>query len=723
MRVLRVFLMLGALLWSATAAQAQLATLIADRISFGDGDEVIAEGNVEIFFENRRVLAERLIYDLNTDRITFDGGLKIQDEDTGGFVTADAAELTQDFQEGIIQGARYILAEQLQIAAVELNRVDGRYNQLYKAVATSCQICKNGPPLWQIRAERVAHDQEEQQLYFENAFFEVGGVPVFYFPRLRMPDPTLRRATGFLVPQIRNSSTLGVGLKFPYFITLGESADLRIRPYISTKTRTVEARYRRAFSFGSLQVDGAISQDNLTTDDFRAYIFASGRFELPEDFRLNVDLRLVSDNNYLITYDYSTADRLSNEVELTRTRRDEHMAFSIEELRSLRDGEIPIEDTLATLLGRATYERRFQPGLIGGQATLTFDLEGYERTADSIDATQAAACTTASVATTDCVARDVVRAGAVANWRKDWTMISGIQGAVEGQLAADAYWIQQDANFDEFVGHVTPTAAVEFRWPFARTTRGGGHQILEPVMQIAWTDTLGADVPNDDSKLVDFDEGNLLGLSRFPGSDQYERGWRSTVGLSWSHLAPRGTQYSATVGRVFRLEDAGQFSTASGLDGSSSDWLVASQVKTKKLTLTNRSLFDDAFSFSKSETQVAWKSDKLSASGSYVWVVDDPTEGRTGDTNELKFDADYQFARHWTASVNGRYDGKSNEATEAGFGLTYTNECVNVGFTVSRRFTTSTNLQASTDYGLTVSLNGFGDSDSGAVKRTCRYSG
>ena len=41
-------------------------------------------------------------------------------------------------------------------------------------------------------------------------------------------------------------------------------------------------------------------------------------------------------------------------------------------------------------------------------------------------------------------------------------------------------------------------------------------------------------------------------------------------------------------------------------------------------------------------------------------------------------------------------------------GIGYRNECVNIDLSLSRRFTSSTNVEPSTDVGLTVSLNGFG---------------
>ncbi len=43
----------------------------------------------------------------------------------------------------------------------------------------------------------------------------------------------------------------------------------------------------------------------------------------------------------------------------------------------------------------------------------------------------------------------------------------------------------------------------------------------------------------------------------------------------------------------------------------------------------------------------------------------------------------------------------------AGVGVTYTNECVDVSLSASRRFTSSTILEPSTDISLTVGLRGF----------------
>ena len=186
----------------------QPAILVADNVSIDQNRVLQAQGNVEVLQGDIRLKASSVSYDQKSGALQIIGPITIQD---GANITilADQAELSSNLQNGLLIGARTVLNQRLQLASVEINRVDERYTQLYKTAVTSCNVCTDGrPPLWQIRAKRVVHDQTEQQLYFDDAQFRVGNIPVFYLPRLRLPDPTLKRATGFLIPSFRTTSQL-----------------------------------------------------------------------------------------------------------------------------------------------------------------------------------------------------------------------------------------------------------------------------------------------------------------------------------------------------------------------------------------------------------------------------------------------------------------------------------------------------------------------------------
>ena len=682
----------------SVAAQVQTASLVADEVAFDpQGRQLTASGNVEVLQDGIRLRANAIRYDGATDSLTVTGPLYLIDgQDV--VIVADFAELSGDLQEGILAQARVVFAQQLQIAANEVRRSEGRYTQFYKTVASSCNICADNPiPLWEIRAQRITHDGEERQLYFDNASFRVLDIPVFYWPYLRLPDPTVKRATGFLLPEINSDGDLGVGVKLPYFIALGDHADLTLTPWLTGRgSKTLEARYRQKLSFGEFEINGAITDDNLSpTDNVRAYLFAEGTFSLPRDFVLKFDVETVTDPGYLLQYDYSDKDRLDSAIDISRTKRDEYIGFEIVHYKSLREGDN--NRTLPNLIGDAVYKRRFTPSWPGGIASLQLEASGHFRRSDD---------------DTNGIGRDVGRLSVVGDWRRDWVIANGMLFAAATELRADWYQVHQGgALTHDDSTEITHYAMAEWRWPMLRQGKNASH-LLEPVVQLVFAKDSDRDVENEDSLLVEFDEANLFSFSRFPGVDQQERGKRINVGLTYTRKDIDGWSLGLTVGRVIREENLNQFATqsaSSGLGGKSSDWLVAAQLKVgDKFDLINRAIFDDDFSFARNEMRLNWMDDNFRIGSTFAWLEADTSEGRPIDTSEFAIDGAYRISRHWTLSSNVRYDFVDDRTTRAGIGASYQNECAKVDLSLSRRFTSSTNVTPTTDFNLSVQLAGFG---------------
>ena len=361
------------LIWLAlpTLAQDQ-ATLVADRIEIAADSRLVATGHVEVLWRGTRLRASRISFDRSTGQLVIEGPITLTEGDNL-ILLADSAELSRDLQQGILRSARLVLNRQLQLAAAEINRVGGRYTELTRTVASSCQVCAANPvPLWEIRAARVVHDQQERQLYFDHAQFRVAGLPVFYIPRLRMPDPSLKRATGFLMPEFRSTSTLGAGIKLPYFIAIGDSRDLTLTPYLTTQgSRTLDLRYRQALRGGLLQFDGALTSDNLITGAPRGYLFGKLNLALQSGYQLRFDLQAVSDSAYLLDYGVGQVDRLRSGLAVTRTSHTSHFSAGLVQFTSIRQGED--NATLPGLIGEMTLHRRFRPAVLGGEGVDTLD--------------------------------------------------------------------------------------------------------------------------------------------------------------------------------------------------------------------------------------------------------------------------------------------------------------------------------------------------------------
>jgi LPS-assembly protein len=696
----------------AAAQEAGRATLVADSVTIAPGDRLIASGHVEVFYGDQRLAARRIVYDRATDRLVIDGPITLTGSGTA-VILADQADLSADLSEGLLTSARLVFERQLQLASSEILRVDGRYTRLGRTVASSCKVCAGSPtPLWEIRAARVIHDETARQLYFDRAQLRFGGVPVAYIPRLRIPDPSLPRATGFLLPQLRSSSGLGTGIKLPYFIVLGPSRDLTVTPYVSTgNLRSLDLRYRQAFRSGTLTVSGAAGRDALREGEARGYLAVEGDFALPRDWRLRFQGLTVSDRGYLRDYGISDADRLTSRIEIDRTRPDTYAGARLVHVYSIRGDEV--NAVQPTLVGEAVAIRRIAVPGLGGTLSLGAGLHGHHR---------------ASTATADgdgngiADGRDTARAAAWADWRGERVWGPGIVAATLGHLRADLYDISQDADYAGSTARLSGGAGVELRWPFVRATAGGATQVIEPVVQLLYAEA-GADgaIPNEDSVLPEFDEASLFAFDRLPGSDAVEEGARANVGLTFTHVAPSGTSLALALGRIWRSDEAADFTAASGLGGTASDWLAALRLSGPGgMALTGRLVFDESLDPTKGELRLDYGADRFALASSYLWQLADAAEDRDDPVSELVLDGHYDLSAAWTAHFETRYDFTADRAAEAGLSLVWRNECLKVDLSLSRRFTSSTSVQPTTDVGLSVELLGFGGASRAGPARACR---
>lgn len=696
MRFARVLILLALVLMPRLATAQMAASLVANQIEVSQSGNLVASGNVEVFYDGTRLSAARILFDPEADRLRIEGPIFIQTSD-GLIFTATEAELGAQLRNGILLGARFVIDQKLQLAANQIDRVDGRYTQLYKVSASSCAVCGNREPLWEIRAQKVVHDQDEQQLYFDNATFRVRGVPIFWLPTLRMPDPTLERATGLLVPRVRSTNLLGLGIKLPYFIVFGDHRDLTLTPYVSPETFTLEARYRQAYMNGDLEVTGALSSDQLRPGAPRGYIFANGSFDLSNDYRLRFQTQLSSDEGYLLDYGYSTKDRLESHLILERYS----PTTAVEMALIAYQGLLPVVTNESTppLLAEASYRRLLYPDRMGGRLELTGALDAHWRPT-AIGGT-----------------RDVARIAAGAAWDRSWITDFGLVARVATGAEAELYATNDDPLIDSLVTRITPTAQAELRWPFAATTARGITHIVEPIVALNWSETYGGDVANEDSTRVELDEGNLFSAAHYPGDDGREGGPRMAYGVSWSHF-DGGNRSQVMLGRVYSGNPSA-FSKSSGLSTAHSDWLVAGQMRWDNgLSITGRTLLSADFVATKTEARIDWTNDKVDLGASYVWLDVDVDEDRTDSVSEWAFDASYQINPAWQISLDGRYDVAGNELAQAGAGVVWRNECVTVELSASRRYTSSISVDPSTDVRLEVELSGFSAGRSGLAPQT-----
>ena len=165
---------------------------------------VAAVGSVQIFYNGTTLEADRVTYNQKTKRLHADGNVRMTDQE-GRITYAQHLDLSDDYRDGFVNSLRVDTADRTRMAATRADRSGGNFTVFQNGVYTACEACKDDPkkpPLWQVKAARIIHDQGEKMLYFESARLEFFGVPMAYLPYFYTPDPTVKRKTGFLMPML-----------------------------------------------------------------------------------------------------------------------------------------------------------------------------------------------------------------------------------------------------------------------------------------------------------------------------------------------------------------------------------------------------------------------------------------------------------------------------------------------------------------------------------------
>jgi LPS-assembly protein len=275
----------------------------------------VARGHVEISQNGQVLLADTVSYNQRTDTVTASGNVSLS-QPTGEILFSDFLELRDSMSEGFAKNVRMLLADRSRLAANTGRRTNGNRTELKRGVYSPCDLCKDdpsAPPAWQLKAREIDHDKDLQLIEFQDAVMEIDGWPVFYSPYLSVPDPSVRRASGFLPPSIGSSNTLGAHVTIPYFLVLGPDKDLTLAPRFYTQAGPLmDAEYRERFGNGTLDAIGSLNHSNVgfgtssssQGEEWRGHINEHSVFDLDETYRTGLDVQRVSDQTYLLRFGY-----------------------------------------------------------------------------------------------------------------------------------------------------------------------------------------------------------------------------------------------------------------------------------------------------------------------------------------------------------------------------------------------------------------------------------
>ena len=182
---------------------------------------------------------------------------------------------------------------------------DTENTNISKGVFTTCKK-RDGCPPWVISASKIRHNKSKKTIHYKDAWLKIYDIPVLYFPKFFHPDPTVKRQTGFLIPQIINSNNLGASLTLPYYNVISESKDFTFSPrYFNRKKYLLQSEYRSVGKHTKNTIDTSILQsdedENTSSHFFSNSFYNLGLSGFDSSF-INLDIKKTSNINYLKKY-------------------------------------------------------------------------------------------------------------------------------------------------------------------------------------------------------------------------------------------------------------------------------------------------------------------------------------------------------------------------------------------------------------------------------------
>lgn len=730
-------------------------------------NRVSAVGNVQIYYAGSTLEADRVIYDQKTKRLHAEGNVRLTEED--GKVTYGAVmDLSDNYRDGFVDSLRLDTPDQTRMAATRAERSSGNFTVFHNGVYTACEACKDDPkkpPLWQVKAARIIHDQGEKMMYFEDARLEFFGMPMMWMPYLSGPDPTVKRKTGVLMPTVSSNSKYGVGLEVPYYWALAPDYDFTFAPMITTKQGPLlQGEYRQRLINGAFSIRAAgihqfdknyfLRSDGTSTPgytDNRGSVESTGQFALNDKWTWGWDALLLSDRTFLQDYNpnlsrYRVTDPLTSQrsegvSNLYLSGKGSRSYFDVRAIHYLGFSESDAQKQIPVIHPVLDYTYTFDRPVLGGELGYNINFTSLTRDQANFDAITQNALNSGTCSQTadpaiknsaNCLLRGAPgtysRFTAETHWRRSMTDSLGQVWTPFASVRADAgaMHIKNDPGVSNYMDtgdtnlvRGMPTVGLEYRYPFVNV-QSWGTQTVEPIAQVIArpNETQIGRWPNEDAQSLTFDDSNLFRVDKFSGWDRVEGGGRANYGVQYTAQFNQGGFVNALFGQSYQLFGQNSYAQGgttntglgSGLDTTRSDYVARVSYQPNSIyTFTSRFRFDnDNLMVRRFELESRARFSRWDVAVLYGDYAAQPELGFLERRQGILGTGQVKLAANWVALGGARYDINAGKFDQTRLGLGYIDDCLILAVNYITNYTYSGNVAANHAIMLQLSLRTLG---------------
>ena len=576
-------------------------------------------------------------------------------------------------------------------------KIEKNSSSFNKSIFTLCDYRKDDKcPPWTIQSSQMLHDSKKKTIYYDNAVIKVYDIPIFYFPKLAHPDPTVDRRSGFLPPSLYDTKNLGEGISIPYFLDLGIDRNLILtsRLYVS-ENPLMMGEYHQVFKNSSFLTDFGFTEGYKKTSvtkksGNKSHIFAKFVKNFTgkdgSENSLNISVQNVSNDKYLKLYkiksnlvDYNK-DTLESSLEFTHETDDIFFGMNASIYETLKDNYTDKYEYIAP-------EIIFNKNLFNNDKFGSLDLQTNLKT-HNYDTNKL----------TNFFVNDF-------NWRfKDINFNTGINTKILGNIKNINYEaknvdIYKDEATSEIFGALGFLSQINLQ-----KNVGDQNHLLTPKMFLRYSpgsmrkETSG-------SKL---DPINAFSMDRLGNINNFETGASATLGLDYN-IKDNFKEFDFSVAQVISQEENKKMASRTSLDEKLSDLVGSANYKfNNKFSLNYNFALDQNYNdINYNEIGTEFNIGIIDINFNYL-----QEKKHIGDQDYFTTELNLKNKDKGLLSFETKRNLITNSSEFYNLSYEYINDCLRAGLVYRREFYNDSELEPENSLMFKITLTPFGGLES-----------
>ncbi|MCL2748891.1 MAG: LPS assembly protein LptD [Alphaproteobacteria bacterium] len=524
----------------------------------------------------KTITADKIEYDLGSKSIKTTGTTTITNQTGQNVTLVDAYIGDRNIS---ASGSRVVLylSRNTRITAASIEK-DGDITTALEPTYTTCANCGDKIEAWNLSASSLTHDSTAREMIFYDPVLWIYDVPVFWFPQISYPDPTVKYKSGFLFASFNSTNNMGMQINLPLYLNFSNYHDATITTsYLTRENPLWQAEHRLNLNHSSMLTKGSYTHNQAGVD--RWHVFNKDRVDLGDNARAFLFLNRTSDKTYLQQYNfYGDQPYLDSGARLELFSRSGYATtevHSFQELRVLHGNQTnPSGDILPNIHGVYQTEPVF------GNTYFSFmgDVLGINKSGSS-------------------ASQRLIGSGRIVS---PWVLPLGQRLTLSASARYDVYnFINTPiygapGDFSGMRGRFLPSGYAEWSLPFIKPGTNWTH-VIEP--KVRFTVQRHLENPafvNNDSAGSLLSDVMLFSDDRLAGYDLWANGHYADYGASWRAFSHDGWSSEVFLGQSYDFFAPTNLDPNSGFHYGASDYVGRIGLYSNDwLSILNRFRFDN----------------------------------------------------------------------------------------------------------------------------------